>query len=96
MSTSEKLIPRHNVEACRYELEIDGHLAVAEYELQGTRQLFHHTYVPVELRGRGLADILVRQALDDARAAGRQVVPRCSFVAKYIARHQEYTPLLAS
>ena len=85
----------HNSADHRYEVMVDGHLAVAEYELDDGRQIFYHTHVPVELRGRGLADLLVRRALDDALAAGRQVEPRCSFVAKFISRHQEYQPLVA-
>ncbi|MEJ1974628.1 MAG: GNAT family N-acetyltransferase [Lacunisphaera sp.] len=46
-------------------------------------------------RGRGIAEQLVRVALDDARAAGRKVVPACSYVAVFIKRHREYQELLA-
>ncbi len=86
---------RHNPAASRYEIEIDGRLAVAEYELTGDRQVFTHTLVPPELRGRGLAEALVRTALDDARAAGRRVVPACSYVAVFIQRNPAYAPLVA-
>ncbi len=85
---------RHNEAAHRYEIEIEGHLAVAEYETQDGRQVFTHTLVPVELRGRGLAELLVRRALHDARAAGRKVVPQCSYVAKFIEKNREYQPLV--
>ena len=37
----------------------------------------------------------MRAALADARAAGRKVVPACSYVAKFIERHREYQDLLA-
>jgi uncharacterized protein len=84
---------RHNEAAHRYEIEIEGHLAVAEYETRQDRQVFTHTLVPVELRGRGLAELLVRRALDDARAAGRKVVPECSYVARFIEKNQEYAGL---
>lgn len=90
---SAPLEVRHNAAARRYEIEIDGHLAVAEYELQADKQVFTHTLVPEALRGRGLAEALVRRALDDAQAAGRRVVPACSYVAKFIERHPEYAPL---
>ena len=86
---------RHNAGASRYEIEVDGRLAVAEYEVTGDRQVFTHTFVPGELRGRGLAEMLVQRALADARAAGRKIVPACSYVAKYIERHREYQDLLA-
>lgn len=86
---------RHNEAAARYEVEVAGALAVAEYELTPDgRQVFTHTLVPPELRGRGLAEILVRRALADARAAGRKVVPACSYVAKFIERNREFADLV--
>jgi predicted GNAT family acetyltransferase len=86
---------RHNAEASRYEAVVEGHLSVCEYEIDGSRQVFTHTLVPPELRGRGIAEQLVRAALADARAAGRKVVPACSYVAVFIQRHREYQDLLA-
>ncbi|MCM2275341.1 MAG: N-acetyltransferase, partial [Candidatus Didemnitutus sp.] len=59
------------------------------------RQIFTHTLVPPQLRGRGLAEALVRRALDDARAAGRKVVPACSYVDVFIQRHPDYQALRA-
>lgn len=87
-------IVRHNEAASRYEIAIDGLLAVAEYELSDGRQVFTHTVVPPEFRGRGYAEALVRRALTDAQLAGRKVVPACSYVAKFIERNKEFAPLL--
>jgi predicted GNAT family acetyltransferase len=47
------------------------------------------------LRRRGFASRLVHDALGAARARGLKVVPRCSFVANYIAQHPEFGDLLA-
>ncbi len=85
----------HNAAAHRYEAVVDGHLSICEYELDGDGMVFTHTVVPPELRGQGLAETLVRVALTEARAAGRKVVPACSYVAKFIERHREYQDLLA-
>ncbi len=85
----------HNPAASRYEALVDGHLSICEYESDGGRMVFTHTLVPPELRGRGMAEALVRAALADARAAGRKIVPACSYVAKFIERHREYQDLLA-
>lgn len=87
---------RHNAPARRYEIEIDGHLAVADYEMRDGQQVFTHTLVPEALRGRGLAEALVRRALTEAQAAGRKVVPACAYVAKFIERNREFQALLAS
>ena len=92
---SEAIAAEHNETASRYEARVDGHLSVAAYELDGPRMVFTHTVVPPELRGRGIAEQLVRRALADARLAGRRVVPACSYVAKFIERHREFQDLLA-
>ena len=44
--------------------------------------------------GAALADAVVFLESADARAAGRKVVPACSYVAKFIERHAEYQNLL--
>ena len=96
MANPPEIPVRHNVSARRYETEVNGLLAVAEYDWgEGGVQVFTHTLVPEALRGRGLAEALVRTALDDAGSAGREVVPACSYVARFIERHQDYAPLLA-
>jgi len=84
----------HQPEAGRYVVEIDGHVSECDYELVDDRMVFTHTFVPPELRGRGVAELLVRTALAEARAAGRKVVPACSYVAAFIQRHREYQDLV--
>lgn len=87
---------RHNTAASRYECTVDGHLSVAEYEIADGVMTLTHTLVPAELRGRGIAEKLVRAALNDAKVDQRKVVPECSYVAKFIERNPEFQPLLAS
>ncbi len=80
----------HDVANHRFEARIDGQLAVAEYELAGNEMIFTHTFVPPALRGRGIAEKLVRAGLEDARRLGRTIVPRCSYVARFVERHPEF------
>ena len=48
--------PTKNELMQRFELRIDGHLAVLDYVEQGDNVLaFTHTFVPPELRGRNVA-----------------------------------------
>jgi hypothetical protein len=89
------LVVRHNPAASRYETEVDGHLALAEYAEEGDRIVFTHTYVPPELRSRGIAEKLVRAVLEEARREGRRIVPQCSYVALFIRRNPEFQPLVA-
>jgi predicted GNAT family acetyltransferase len=85
----------HNEAEQRYETTVDGLLSVCEYEVGDDKIVFTHTLVPPELRGRGIAEQLVRAALADARVARRKVVPACSYVDVFIRRHREYQDLLA-
>lgn len=88
-------VVRHNVSASRFEAEVEGHLAVAEYQIDGGRMVFTHTFVPPELRGRGLAEKLVRAGLEFARQQGKRVVPQCSYVAVFLKRNPEFALLIA-
>lgn len=85
---------QHLPAADRFEIEVEGHRSVVTYERSGQVITFTHTFVPPELRGRGLAEQLVRVALDYARTEKLQVVPACSYVARFIERHAEYGPLV--
>lgn len=86
---------RHNEQESQYETSIDGHTALTAYDLEETgRIVFTHTVVPEQLSGRGLANAIVKHALDDARRRNLTVVPQCSFVAAFIKRHPEYEDLL--
>lgn len=77
----------HNLEARRFETTVDGHLAVVEYRLDGDAIVFTHTEVPEALRGRGLASQLVSTAVAFARKENKRIVPECSYVAAWLARH---------
>jgi predicted GNAT family acetyltransferase len=86
---------RHNAEASRYELYVDGELAgIADYRITGDRIVFPHTEIDPSRRGQGLGAELVRGALDDVKPTGRAVVPRCWYVAEFIDANPEYQPLL--
>ena len=90
----DEIMVTHHAAASRYEATVAGYLSVADYELVGNVMTMTHTVVPPELRGRGIAELLVRAALADARAANLKVQPACSYVAKFIERHQEFADLL--
>ena len=77
-----------------FEVTVDGHRAVAAYQLEGAAIVFTHTLVPPEIEGRGVGTKLVRGALDAVRDRGLRVVPQCPFVRAYIERHPEYRDLV--
>ncbi|MFA7534874.1 MAG: GNAT family N-acetyltransferase [Desulfuromonadales bacterium] len=77
----------------RFEVEANGALAFLEYELEEGAITLVHTEVPPELEGQGLAGKIVKAALAYAESRGLKVIPRCPFVAGYIARHKEFEHL---
>ncbi len=83
-------------EADRYEIrDGDRLLGLAAYQRRGDELVFTHTEIDPEAEGSGLGGKLVRAALDDVRAKGGRVEPRCSFVRGWIERHPEYGDLVA-
>jgi len=85
----------HDEARRRFAVSIDGLLAHADYVIEDGRMVCTHTFVPPELRGRGLAGQLVRAALDEARRRHLRVVSACSYVAAFVRRHPEFRDLLA-
>ncbi len=84
-----------NVQLHRYEVVHDGALAGhAEYRRAEGSITFTHTRIDDAFAGKGLASTLVKHALNDARAEGVAVLPQCSFVKGYIAKHPEYLDLV--
>ena len=99
MPSSESTAPikvQHEPEQSRYSATVDGELAVARYHRHGNVIAFTHTEVPRAIEGRGVASALARRALDDARAAGNQVVPACEFFSHFMQEHPEYDDLRAT
>ncbi len=84
----------NNAAQRRFELEVDGHIAAAYYELSGGVITFVHTEVPAELGGQGIGSKLVKGALDQVRADGLKVVAQCPFVRGWIEKHPDYADLL--
>lgn len=88
------IVVRHNEAESRFEAIVDGYLSVADYGRQEGALVMSHTFVPPELRGRGVAEKLVRAALAYASREGLRVVPACSYVDAFIRRNPEYQSLL--
>lgn len=87
---------RHDSEAHRLALTVDGHACELTYRLHGTTMTIDHTGVPAAVGGRGIAGRLVAAAFALARARGWRVVPACSYAAAWAQRHPELaTDLLA-
>jgi predicted GNAT family acetyltransferase len=69
---------------------VDGRVVVlTEYMQTPELVIFTHTDTDPSCKGQGIASVLARWALDDARARGYAVLPVCPFFADFIARHSD-------
>ena len=86
---------RDNRTANRYELDIECATATADYRIGPGVVTVTYTEVPPSMRGRGIGAKLSRAVLEQIRAEGLKVIPRCGFFARFIKEHPEYHDLLA-
>lgn len=82
-------------ESDQFTIAVDGQqVGKAEFaERDGTR-VFTHTEVDKEFGGRGLATILIGEALQATRDAGLRIVPECPMVANYVEKHAEFSDMV--
>jgi uncharacterized protein len=80
----------------RFEMHFDGGIAFVDYRRQPGVVALLHAFVPPEFEGRGVGSALAQGVLEAIRASGDKVIPRCSFIAAYIARHPEFQSLVAA
>jgi len=72
-----------------YTIAVDGKaVGHADYADRGDQRVFYHTVIDPDFGGRGLATILLEEALNAARADGKRIV-RC---ARWSARCSRSIP----
>ncbi len=70
---------------------VNGHECHLEYHIHNEdTMVFYHTFVPPELRGKGLAMEIIREGLDYAISKDKKIVPSCSAVQTFVQRNPEY------
>ena len=87
---------QHDKTAHKFFVLTDGKESVLEYSVlpDGKTLDYKRSFVPVELRGRGIAEIIVKFALDYAQKNGFKVVPTCPYVKVIIDRNPQYQTLV--
>lgn len=84
----------NNTKKNRFEISLNGKLAVAEYIDRGHMIVFTHTEVPQEFEGMGIGSKLATAGLDFAREGKKVVLPLCPYFAAFVRRHKEYHDLI--
>lgn len=85
---------KHNRGDQQFEAEVPGGTALISYSENNGDITFHHTGVPPEAEGKGVASSLAKVALQYARDQKLRVVPKCDYVASYVKKHPEYDDIL--
>jgi len=87
---------KHDAGDNRFFTIVDGNEAYLRYlAVDGNTIEMIKTYVPQELRDRGIAGEIVKAGLNFAEQNKLKIIPSCSYVAAFIKRHKEYEHLLA-
>ncbi|MGX1702270.1 GNAT family N-acetyltransferase [Microbacterium sp. NPDC055357] len=87
--THEPTVTRDDAQS-RYEVHVGDVLAgFTEFRTDSRgRVVFPHTEVDPAFRGKGLAGVLIGEAMTDSAARGDTVVPVCPAVAKYVRANE--------
>jgi predicted GNAT family acetyltransferase len=86
-------IVRDNKAQRRFELDVEGGIAFANYRQTPQAVIITHTETPRALRGRGIASELVQGALQLIRADGHKVIAGCGFVVDYLRKNPQFADL---
>lgn len=75
----------------RFTIAVDGNeVGRAFFVDHDSQRIFHHTEVDDAYEGRGLASIMVSEALAASRDAGLRIVAVCPMVAAYLDKHHDF------
>lgn len=75
----------------RFTIAVDGQqVGLVDFVDHAGQRIFLHTEVKDAFEGRGLAGILVSEALTATRDAGLRIVAVCTMVAGYLEKHHDF------
>lgn len=78
----------------RFELNLDGHIAFADYRREEAVLHIPHVEAPPALRGTGAAGDLMRGIMEFARANQLKIHPICGYAATWMKKHPEFHDLI--
>ncbi len=85
----------NNKQLSRFEIAFENsEFAELQYRWLKGDMVLMHTFVPKDIRIKGIGSFLVKYVLDYVRANNLKIRPYCPFVAKYIKEHTEYEDLV--
>ncbi len=87
-------IPLHlNETEQRFEMMVDDKTAFIDYKKAGNKMFLVHTEVEPELEGKGAAAALVEKTFQYLNEHKLRIIPKCSYVQRYLQKHPEWNKL---
>lgn len=84
-------IIKHDTENQQFITQVDGKDAYLRYMIKDDHTIdFHYTYVPNELRGKGLAAEVVKEGFKFAEENKLKVIPTCPYIHTFLQKYPEY------
>ncbi len=85
----------HDKQQQKFYSEKDGKESYIRYSMSNKETInILRTFVPPELRNKGLAGEIAKAALEYAKENNLKVIPTCSYVDYFIDKNKEYEKLL--
>jgi predicted GNAT family acetyltransferase len=91
---AESVTMHDDAERQRFEIDVDGAVVFAEYRRRDGLVAITHVEAPIELRGKGHADRLMREVADAARAQVWRIRPLCGYAVAWMRRHRDYADVV--
>jgi len=86
---------KHDKKNYRFLAVVEGKESTLNYHIVDEHTWeYVRTYVPPELRSRGIAARIVEFALQYARENQLKIIPTCSYVKTYVDSHKKYQDLI--
>lgn len=77
-----------NNEDHRFELEVNGSTAFADYKRDGDTLYIKYVESPIPLRGTGAAGNLMQEIVGVAKNENLKIVPICGYAAAWLKKHK--------
>lgn len=94
MDTTTRVEIIDNKEMSRFEMRLERGFAYVDYSWRNDVFELLFIFVPVQYRGKGIAEELIKYVLNHAVANNLPIDVYCSWIAGFIRNHPEYHFLL--
>jgi predicted GNAT family acetyltransferase len=86
----------NNAERRQFEMVVNGHKAIVEYEINDGKMYLTHAQVPEEIRHQGVGEALAEKIMMYLETKNLKLVPMCSFIKHFLRQSPEWHKLIAN